>query len=230
MFSLRSNEEAHVAHRNRAPLDVFAVPASLGESEANSDRLYGDQTDLLLLHFYGHSRFRRKLEDGCLLAFIQACEQHNVSIRKLQRIAVNSRLPLLISRKIAVLCSGLAWAAPLVSDPNLQSAYLTSLAKRHFRAGQNTEAVVAPVTEAKPRVPVPKSFVTKLSPIFANSSEISKGATAGAFVRSCATRVDPSTAAHCLCGLTGRRVISQSMVSSHIRHQEPKDRCTKQGH
>src|SRR6516164_8798178 len=94
MFSLRSNEEKHVAYSNRAPLDIFAVRASLvvGESEANSDRLLGDQTDLLLLHFDGHSRFRRELEDGCLLAFIQACEEDNVSIRKFQRIAVNSRL------------------------------------------------------------------------------------------------------------------------------------------
>ena len=77
MFSLRSNEEAHVAYRNRAPLDIFAIRASLvvGESEANRERpLDGDQTDLLLLHFYGHSRFRRKLEDGCLLAFIQPRE------------------------------------------------------------------------------------------------------------------------------------------------------------
>ena len=73
MFSLRSNEEKHVAYSNRAPLDIFAVRASLvvGESEANSDRLLdGDQIDLLLLHFYGHTRFRRELEDGCLLAFI----------------------------------------------------------------------------------------------------------------------------------------------------------------
>ena len=95
MFSLRSNEEAHVAYRNRAPLDIFAARASLvvGESEANSDRLLdGDQTDLLLLPFYGHTRFRWELEDGCLLAFIQAREEDNVSIREFQRIAVNSRL------------------------------------------------------------------------------------------------------------------------------------------
>ena len=88
----RANEEKHV-YSNRSPLDI-AVRASLviGESEANSDRLLGDQTYLLLLHFDGHSRFRRELEDGCLLAFIQACEEDNVSIRKFQRIAVNSRL------------------------------------------------------------------------------------------------------------------------------------------
>jgi hypothetical protein len=78
----RANEKAHVAHRNLAPLDIFAVRASLvaGESDANSDRpLDGDQTDLLLLHFDGHSRFRRELEDGCLLAFIQAREEESWS-------------------------------------------------------------------------------------------------------------------------------------------------------
>ena len=46
------------------------------KARRNRERpLDGDQIDLLLLPFYGHTRFRRELEDGCLLAFIQAREE-----------------------------------------------------------------------------------------------------------------------------------------------------------
>src|SRR5215831_95477 len=66
----------------------------VGQSKTSGSRssLDNDQTRLSLLHFYGHTRFRRELEDSCFLAFIQAREEHNVSIRKLQRIVVNSWL------------------------------------------------------------------------------------------------------------------------------------------
>src|SRR6516164_2659529 len=143
MLSLRSNEEARVAYRNRAPLDIFAVRASLvvGESEANSDRLLdGDQIDLLLLHFYGHMRFRRKLENGCLLAFIQAREEDNVSIREFQRIAVDSRLSFVYLPEDPCLarCFVLGRPSHERPDPPVCVPYFTS--KRQFRAGQNTDS------------------------------------------------------------------------------------------
>jgi hypothetical protein len=47
------------------------------------------------LSFNGSFGFRRQLQNGCLLAFTQACQQHDTAIRKFQCIVMH-RNPLLV--------------------------------------------------------------------------------------------------------------------------------------
>jgi hypothetical protein len=134
----RHTLHAAIAHRSTYSQSERPVVC---ESDANSDRLLdGDQTDLLLLPFYGHTRFRWELEDGCLLAFIQACEEHNVSIRKLQRIAVDSRLSFvdLPKDRCLVGCFNLERTSHERPERPVCVRYFTS--KRHFRAWQKTHS------------------------------------------------------------------------------------------
>jgi hypothetical protein len=41
------------------------------------------------MSFNGSLWFRRQLQNGCLLAFTQACQQHDTAIRKFQRIVMH---------------------------------------------------------------------------------------------------------------------------------------------
>ena len=56
------------------------------------------------ISFNGNLSFPRQMQ-RFLLAFTQACQQHDTAIRKFQHIVMHRNFALLICRKIAVLCA-----------------------------------------------------------------------------------------------------------------------------
>src|SRR5712692_5931530 len=137
-------------------------------SDGTVCRLGDHRFALLLLCAFGSPRLCRKLQYGCLLAWGQAGEQDNLPIRELKRIAVGRRFFVELPEDRRLVLRRYPHRKPLlIRDRTVQSAYRTSLANASSVPGRTQTAVVRSATEAKPRVPVPKSLVTSLSPIFA---------------------------------------------------------------
>jgi hypothetical protein len=108
-------------------------------------------------------RLRRQLQNARRLALSQQCEQHDGPVGKLESIVMRGRLVFVdLAEDRRLMIDGLGLP---ISGPAGKQA--TWPAKASSVPGIKHTAVPTSLTSAKPRVPVPKSRVTSLSPTFA---------------------------------------------------------------